>query len=150
MWMRWVLPPPHLTSVEPKHQSDGPDSAAANDFRRLMRVLSLCGLSPVYHNMVCPQGMSALGGCPLRLLCRTHRTSAYQKSLVWCLANPLRHVVSVTPTSPYTPYIFLNLTIVLPFLEMTDQKGPNTYVMLFHLQCEYGHTHIHHLCSDFL
>ena len=82
MWMRWVLPPPHLTSVEPKHQSDGPDSAAANDFRRLMRVLSLCGLSPVYHNMVCPQGMSALGGCPLRLLCRTHRTSAHQKSLV--------------------------------------------------------------------
>ena len=21
--------------------------------------------------------------------------------------------------------------------------------MLFHLRCEYGHTHIHHLCSDF-
>ena len=82
MWMRWVLPPPHLTSVEPKHQSDGPDSAAANDFRRLMRVLSLCGLSPVYHNVVCPQGMSALGGSPLRLLCPTHRTSAHQKSLV--------------------------------------------------------------------
>ena len=63
--------------------------------------------------------------------------------------NPFRRVVSVTPTSPYTRYIFLNLTIVLPFLEMTDQKGPNTYLMLFHLWCEYGHTHIHHLCSDF-
>ena len=57
--------------------------------------------------------------------------------------------MSVTPTSPYTPYIFLNLTIVLPFLEMTNQKGLNTELMLFHLRCEYGHTPIHHLCSDF-
>ena len=125
-WCRWVHPPAPFTSVEPKHISDGPDSATANVFWRLIRVLWRCGLSPVYHNVVFPQGMSALGGSPLRLLCSTHRTSAHQKSLVWCLANPFRCVVSVTPTSPYTPYIFLNLTIVLPFLEMTDKKGPNT------------------------
>ena len=127
------------------------NSATANVFRHLIRVLWRCGLSPVYHNVVCPQGMSALGGSPLWLLWLTHRTSAHQKSLVWCLENPFRCVVSsVTPTSPYTPYIFLNLTVVIPLLEMTNQKGPNTYLMLFHLRCEYGHTHIHHLCSDFL
>ena len=60
----------------------------------------------MYHNVVCPQEMSALGGSPLRLLCPTHRTSAHQKSLGVMPREPLQTCcVSHTDVSVHTLHV---------------------------------------------
>ena len=141
----WVGPlPPHLTSVEPKRQSDEHNQAGANDFWSLLRILWACPLSPAFHNVTCPQLTSAIDDSPLQLVCQTLGTTSHEVSLEW----DFWHIPWLTATFPYTPQILFCLTVApLPLLKWESLKGQKHCLCssIFSVKTV---TLIHQLCSD--